>query len=83
MFIARVLKLEPSLLTYVITLSINYNLKNKGFTNYIRTSGTRDLRTPVATPLQPPRTLYLVSIIENFPKITLVGPTLRHLYPHR
>ncbi len=47
------------------------------------TSGTRDLRTPVATPFQPPRTLCLVAIIGNFPKITLVGPTLRHLYPHR
>jgi hypothetical protein len=47
------------------------------------TSGTRDLRTPVAMPLQPPRTLCLVAIIRNFPKITLVGPTLRHLYPHR
>jgi hypothetical protein len=42
-----------------------------------------DLRTPVATPLQPPRTFCLVTIIGNFPKITLVGPTLRHLYPHR
>ncbi len=45
--------------------------------------GTRDLQTPVATPLQPPRTLCLVAIIRNFPKITLVGPTLRHLYPHK
>jgi hypothetical protein len=47
------------------------------------TSGTRDLRTLVATPLQPLRTLCLVAIIGNFPKITLVGPTLRHLYPHK
>jgi hypothetical protein len=47
------------------------------------TSGTRDLRTPVVTPLQPLRTLCLVAIIGNFPKITFVGPTLRHLYPHR
>jgi len=50
---------------------------------FMTTSGTRDLRTPVATPLQPPQTLCLVAIIKNFPKITLAGPTLRHLYPHR
>jgi hypothetical protein len=47
------------------------------------TNGTRDLQTPVATPLQPPRTLCLVIIIRNFPKITLMGPTLKHLYPQR
>jgi hypothetical protein len=45
--------------------------------------GTHDLWTPVTTPLQPPRTLCLVAIIWNFLKITLVGPTLRHLYPHK
>jgi hypothetical protein len=50
-------------------------------TYWINISGTRDLWTPVVTPLQPPRTLYLVAIIRNYPKITLVGPTLRHLYP--
>ncbi len=49
----------------------------------LNTSGTRDLRTPVATPLQPPGTLCLVAIIGNLPKITLVGSTLRHLYPHK
>jgi len=49
----------------------------------IQTSGTRDLRTPKATAFQPPRTLCFVAIIENFPKITLLGPTVRHLYSHR
>jgi len=40
-------------------------------------SGTRDLWTLEATPLQPPRMLYLVAIMGKFLKITLVGPTLK------
>jgi hypothetical protein len=61
----------------------NATKKNSPFEYIKYTSGTRDLRTPMATALQPPRTLCLVAIIRNFPKLTLVGPTLRHLYPHR
>jgi hypothetical protein len=67
-------------------LRIFHLLRNECFKNLLLlviTSGTRDLWTPMATPLQPPRTFCLVTIIRNFLKITLVGPILRHLYPHR